>query len=223
LTVGEMAAGGSPVGIWFARRPIPGGSSPLVKYAGFGGDEHPDGAVVNVDGPSDDAKPMVVARAEAASPAGSGRVLDVRVAHWVVPRAPQTWYVGLPEPAARPPTMTLVAFPTRHFSAGTVIDQATFTDLPVRSSEQVGALRWWTSTGQVHEIYVNPSLRRGQVGLSLVFAVEGYRAAAGWAPIWTGGERTDLGEALTRGVPSVFRGRVTRRTKVLPPMTPPGR
>jgi GNAT superfamily N-acetyltransferase len=218
-----VTASQSPAGIWFARRPIGGASSTLFEYAGVAGDEHPDGAVVDIDEDIDDAEPMVVARAEAAGPETAGRVLDVRVAPWVVPRAPRAWYVELPDPDARPPTMTLVAFATDHFAVGTVIDQATFTDLPVRSSEQIGAFRWWTSTGQGHEIYVNPSFRRRQVGTSLTFAVEGYRAASGWSPLWGGGERTDLGEAWTRALPAVFRGRVARRTKVMPPMTPPGR
>jgi hypothetical protein len=204
---------------------IEDGSPPLIEIEGFAGDAQPDGVIVAADdAPAGDAEPLVVVRAEVAeSPTAAPRVREIRIAGSVAPRAPRTWFVALPEPAARPPAMTLIAYPTKHQRAGAVIDQETFTGLPVRSSEQVAAFRWWTSTGQAHEIYVNPSWRRRHLAIVMMMAAEGYRATQGWAPIWMGGERTDLGEVAVRGAPAYGRARITRRTKVLPPMTPPGR
>jgi hypothetical protein len=63
----------SPVGFWFARRPVGGASSMLVEYAGVGGGEHPDGAVVDIDEDIDDAKPMVLAH-NAATGAIDGQI-----------------------------------------------------------------------------------------------------------------------------------------------------
>lgn len=204
------------MGIWFARRVLPQAMG-LVEVAGYAGDEHPDGVTVDdVAERPDRGEPVVVCRSR-----GRDRVSDVHVARWVAPNAPPLWYVESPEPAARPPAMTLIAFAAADVAPGSVIDQATFTGLPVRSDAQTAALRWWTGTGQIHQIYVAPAYRRRGIAAKLVLAAGGYRVARGWAPLWAGGERTDLGEAIAAAAPAMLRGRITPRTRSLPPMTPP--
>lgn len=207
-------------GLWFARRAVPGEAPGAVEIRGYSGDEHPDGDVVDVpetDDPGAERSDWVLA----AQATAAGRVSRLLVSGGLAPRAPALWYVEHPEPSARPPAMTLIGFATAHFADGTVVDQATFTDLPVRSADQAGAFRWWTATGQIHQIYVAPARRRQGIGTKLAFAAGAYRAARGWAPLWVGGERTDLGEAISRTTPGMVTGRITPRTRVLPEMTPP--
>jgi GNAT superfamily N-acetyltransferase len=176
---------------------------------------HPDGSVVDTtDG--DPALALVVARADA----GTGALLGVLVTRELALQAPALWYVVQPELDAKPPAMNIVAFATNHRPDGIVVDQDTFTKMPVRSTEQVAAIRWWHGTGQIHQIYVAPTHRRRGIGTKLLLTAGGLRVVNGWAPLWGGGERTDLGEAYIRQGPDVVRGRVTPRTKSLPPMTP---
>lgn len=182
------------------------------------GDGQPDGAVLDA-GPADAEAALVTARAERAS----GRVLTVEVAAHVSPNAPALWLVAQPEPTAEPPAMTLVAFATNRFREGTVISAAEFTDLPVRSAEQVAAVRWFTRTGQVHQVYVAPDHRRRGIGTKLLLAAGTYAVASGWPRLWGNGERTDLGEVLATSGHDVVRRRMQARSRVLPPMTPGAR
>jgi GNAT superfamily N-acetyltransferase len=151
----------------------------------------------------------------------NGKILELHVGPTVAPAAPPLWYVEKPETADRPPAMVLVAFATTDLPEGAVVDHATFTAMPVASNQQVGAIRWWPSSGLVHQIYVVPARRRQGIGTKLIAAAGAYRAARGWTPMWGNGERTDLGEVHTAALPSPFQDRLTPRTQVMPPMTPP--
>jgi GNAT superfamily N-acetyltransferase len=179
------------------------------------GDGQADGAVVQAQ-PGDADRALVRTVVERAT----GRVLAVRVSRHMVPTAPDMWLVAMPEPAAEPPAMTLVAFGTRHAADGTVVDAETFTAMPVRSAEQLAAVRWFVRTGQVHQIYVAPDLRRRGIGTRLLLAAGAFAVASGWPRLWSNGERTDLGEALASAGHDVLRRRAKARTRVLPPMTP---
>jgi GNAT superfamily N-acetyltransferase len=196
--------------IWWGRR--------AHELLGFGTDEQPDGAIVDLDPDAAlPAHPLMSAYTDA----GNGRVRSVHVSGAVAPTAPPLWYVEHPQTAERPPAMVLIAFSTSDLPDGSVIDDATFTEMDVRNADQAGAIRWWPATGLVHQIYVTPAMRRRGIGTKLLAAAGAYRAARGWAPIWANGERTDLGEVHTRALPAPFQGRLTPRTRVMPPMTPP--
>lgn len=176
------------------------------------GDEHEDGAVV--------AAPPLRARALVTAQLDRGTVVALHVAPEVAPRAPAMWFVAQPERAAHPPAMTLVAFGTADRPAGAVIPPETFTALPVRSTEQLAAVRWFTATGQVHQIYVAAEQRRRGIGTALLLAAGTFAVASGWPRLWGNGERTDLGEAIVTRGHDLIRRRTTARTRVLPPMTP---
>jgi GNAT superfamily N-acetyltransferase len=133
--------------------------------------------------------------------------------------AVRLWYVEVPEPDADPPTVSLVAYASDHFESGTVIDNDTFEPLEVRSDEQVGAVRYLPATGRLHEVYVDPRRRRQGIATVLIYAASAHLLASGSSRrIWAGGYRTDLGEALARGLPHPQR--VEARGDVAPPMTP---
>lgn len=207
-----MSEGAGSV-IWYARSAA---DSPATITA-FVTADFPDGTVVDaqqLSGRDLDALPSLW---EARYEAGSGLLLRVTV----VGSAQRLWYVAIPEPDADPPAVTLVAFDTSHFPTGRVIDHAVFVPLPVRSDEQVGAIRWWPGTGQIHQVYVHPRRRRQGIATALVYAASAHLIAAG-SPhrIWASGDRTDLGEALAAGLPHPQRVRSRRRS--IAPMTPAG-
>lgn len=190
--------------VWYARQSV---HDARLEFSLVFGEEYDDGAVVDVDPGPDRA--LVVAQVE------SGTVVDVRVK-----QHGGMWLVAQPEPAAQPPAMTLVAFDSPDLPEGTVIPSEEFTSLPVRSAQQVGAVRWFTGTGQVHQVYVAPQRRRQGIGTALLLAAGTYAVASGWPRLWGNGERTDLGESLVTRGHEVVRRRATARTRVLPPMTP---
>jgi GNAT superfamily N-acetyltransferase len=179
----------------------------------FGTEEHPDGVRIDLEG-EPPAEPMIRVLVEGAA----ARVVRVQVPFVA---APALWYVEHAETAARPPAFTLVAFDTNDHPDGTIVDERTFVGMGIDSSQQVAAVRWWPKTGQIHQIYVDPAHRRRGIGTKLSLAAGGYNTGSGWAPFWVSGERTDLGEAVVRQVEPELRSRITARTRVMPPMTPP--
>ena len=129
----------------------------------------------------------------------------------------------VPEPDASPPAVNLVAYASDHFPAGTVVDNHQFEPLAVASDDQVGAIRWWPGTGQIHQIYVQPHHRRQGIATALVYAASAHLKGSGSRPvIWASGDRTDLGEALARALARALAHpqRTRPRRSVAPPMTP---
>jgi GNAT superfamily N-acetyltransferase len=149
--------------------------------------------------------------------ADGSRVHRVEVA---VPGAPLLWYVELAEPTARPAATTLVAFSDRRFAEGTVVGADRARRAGVDASRQVGALRWWSGTGLVHQIYVAAEHRRRGVGGKLGVAAFGIQAARGLPPLHGDGRRTELGEEWRNGLPPAIGARMAPLSEVMPPMTP---
>jgi GNAT superfamily N-acetyltransferase len=142
-----------------------------------------------------------------------GRVRSVEVD---APGAPLLWFVELPEPDAS----TLVAFSDARFADGTLLDGDQAREAGISASSQVAAVRWWTGTGLVHQVYVQPAVRRRGVGRCLVQAAFGLQAARGLPPVHGDGRRTDLGEEWRRALPREIAGRMAPWSQRLAPMTP---
>jgi hypothetical protein len=136
--------------------------------------------------------------------------------------SPLLWYVELPEPAASPAATTLVAFSDVRFPGGTVLDAEQARRAGVDGARQVGALRWWTHTGLVHQIYVAAERRRRGVGGTLARAAFGIQAVRGLPPLHGDGRRTELGERWRDGLAPAISARMAPLAVVLPPMTPAG-
>lgn len=209
-----MSPPGLPVGVWWAE--LDAGSS-ITVTAVLGG-HHPDGTTHVVDDVHPSWTVVVSAQRDRA-----GRVRRIELGPGVLPGGPALWYVGLPEPAAEPPAMTLVAFESDRAPTGAVLDEDEFRALGAAAEEQVGAVRWWIGSGLVHQVYVAPAQRRRKVAMTVLHAAAGYRAAMGWAPLRADGQRTELGDALAAQRGQGWGHRVDDLTQVLPPMTPPDR
>ncbi|MGH9056275.1 MAG: hypothetical protein ACRDYY_10520, partial [Acidimicrobiales bacterium] len=130
------------------------------------------------------------------------------------------WHIELTEPDADPLATNLLAFATPDWPDGTIVslDEADATGVDLR--EQVGALRWWTGTGQVHQIYVAAHMRRRRIASKLVLTGAALTVGRRWPSLWATGELTDLGaEFVSR---ALWTSRVAPRSKQHPPMTPAG-
>jgi len=201
--------------LWFSRRQLIDSDVPLTEVVAWLGGEHADGTFVE-NAAGDEGVWMGTVRVEQVS----GRVLSVRIDEELASRAPALWYVAQGEPSAAPSAMNLVAFETPAHADGTVVSAEQFTAMPVRSADQVAAVRWYRDSGQVHQIYVAPTQRRRGIASKVLISAGLYAVASGWPRIWGDGERTDMGQALVTEGPELFRARAKPRTRVLPPMTP---
>ncbi len=202
---------GPPFHVWYARRPA--GPADEFTLTAIEGDRYPDRSVVG-DANESESFGRVLYRARYRD----GWMIKVTVDASLVPVAPPLWYVEVGEPDAEPPAMTLVAFATDHIPDGTVVSAPALDEFALGPTSQIGALRWWVDTGQVHQIYVAPQARRRGVGTKLTLAGAAYCRGPGWPSLWGSGEITDLGEAWIGQ--AVWRGRVDQRSRLMPPMTP---
>jgi len=152
---------------------------------------------------------------DADSDSGDRPVISVSPA--VRPDSPDVWFVELHDEDAHGPAVTLVAFDTPHMAPGTVIDDPTFFHLPVRSDEQVAAIRWWRTDAVVDQVYVRPELRRSHLATHVIYAASAFHQHHGWpGRLHSDGRRTMLGEALV----AEFRhpGRIAPLDTLLSPM-----
>lgn len=128
-------------------------------------------------------------------------------------------YVLSHERDAAPRALALVAFadPTRD---GRVFTQEAAQGAGLRPEQQVAAVRWWPSTGEVHQVYVAEAWRRRRIASKLLVAADVVSVALGGLPLRGGGHRTDLGDEMLGSAPAHWQVRVHERRSAAPPMTP---
>lgn len=177
-------------------------------------DRLPDGTIL---GPADDPSPLEGAFETWRTYVVDGRVvIDIDRARF--PSAPDLWYCATNERDERP-AVNLVAFTTTDIAPGTVISDTEFFALPVRSDQQVAAIRWWTDDGEMDQVYVDREHRRLQVAAKLVRAASAFHLANGWpGRLHDNGRHTDLGDELAASFRSA---RVAALRERMPPMDPP--
>ncbi len=128
------------------------------------------------------------------------------------------WWVEVRESAARPPAVNLLAFSGHGVEPGTLLDETALSNLDIRSEDQVAALRWYPGSGEVDQLYVQPGWRRRGVSRGLIDAAAALVRARDWPRLWSGGRRTELGEAM-RSTAS-WQDRSAPLSNLAPPMTP---
>jgi GNAT superfamily N-acetyltransferase len=146
------------------------------------------------------------------------RVVALEVGARGAPKAPDLWFAEVAETTGRPPAVSLMAFGGHGVPAGRLVDPPGLADLPVVSSDQLGAVRWYPATGEVDQIYVQPQQRRRSLGGALIGAAAALSYARDWPRLWSDGQRTALGEQFRNGSP--WRARTADLTHLAPPMTP---
>jgi GNAT superfamily N-acetyltransferase len=134
------------------------------------------------------------------------------------PQAPAMWFAEFDEPHEAPPAVNLVAFSGHGIEAGSLLDAEQLRSLPVASSDQLGAMRWYPGTGEVDQVYVSPRMRRRTIGGALVAATSALSLARGWPRLWGDGQRTAMGDRWRNASP--WAHRAAELTHLAPPMTP---
>ncbi|MGI8750727.1 MAG: hypothetical protein ACR2MN_00095 [Acidimicrobiales bacterium] len=201
--------------VWFARRRV--GPDGEFEFYAIHGTQFPDSSIQGVDW---DQPPIeagsVVYRALYRA---DGHPLAVKVMSYGAKSEVRLWYVSCPEPDARPPAHTLIAFSTPDFSDGVFVEPGALEALGIDKDQQVGAFRWWPESGQAHQVYVAPMWRRRGLASKIVLAASGFGLGWGLPRLWGIGQLTDLGAAWTGS--AIWHSRVPTWTERLPPMTPP--
>lgn len=205
----EVPPAGTPA--WYHREAaLPGG---LWRVRCIVDDRHGDGEVV--DDPSGSEESFVLWRAGLDD---EGRPY-VRVDPEAVPGTPPLWFVQIPERDVDPWALTLVAFATDHLPPGTVVTDPVFFHLPVRSDEQVGALRWWPDEAVVDQVYVAPDHRRLHAATAIIYAASAFHQLNGWpGRLHSDGRRTTMGDQLVAGLR--HPDRIAPLAKRMDPMDP---
>lgn len=174
-------------------------------------DRHPDGAIIDDPGPTDDLFVLWHAHLDDA-----GRTV-VDLAPGVRPGAPDIWFVALPQRDGDQPTLTLVAFATDHRAPGTVLSDAEFFHLPVPNDAQLGAIRWWPDEAVVDQVFVADEWRRHHVATVLIYTASAFHQHQGWpGRLHSDGRRTRLGVSLVTGLRHPER--IAPLDKLLEPM-----
>lgn len=181
-------------------------------------DRFPDGTFVDVEG--DGPLTPVTAGWCCAVALEDGRATHLLVAPGVARAADRLWFVEVPESWADPPAVHLMAFTGHVQPRGRLLDTAALAGLGGTDGapEQLGAVRWFPATGEVHQIYVQPAHRRQGVASALLHAAGVLSVARGWGRLWGDGQRTEMGEQFRNA--SYWRGRGADLTHLSPPMTP---
>lgn len=163
-------------------------------------DRFPDGTKLD---PRDDPGDLTDVFWAWATDVDEARHLVITINPAAVPGASDLWFVAIEERHGRKRhTTSLVAFDTDHFPDGTVVTNAEFVPMKVRSDRQAAAIRWWREEAVVDQIFVRADIRRTHVGLKIIYTAASYHQAHGWPGVLhSDGRRTDLGERLATGVP----------------------
>ena len=133
--------------------------------------------------------------------------------------APSLWFVVVPDLGATRPAMMLAGFATDHVAPGTVLTNPEFFSLPVQSTDQVGAIRWWHLEGVVDQVFVAEQWRRRFLGTALIYAENAYQVNNDCpSKLTSDGRRTELGEQLAAA--TLFPDRFAPLETLSPPTDP---
>lgn len=179
---------------------------------------HPDGSCLELSAEQAQAElageqPLVTVSCDE-----HGRAARIDVSPELTAKAPPLWFAEIRESAARPPATNLLAFSGFGVAGGSLLDETAVAGLPVRSEDQLGAVRWYPATGEIDQIYVSPQMRRRGIATVLLFSAGTLALARSWPRVWSDGQRTVLGEQLVAS--RAWRSRVAELTHIAPPMTP---
>jgi hypothetical protein len=195
-TPGGRPQSAGPTNAWYHREAFDDATR-TWRVSCYLSDRFPDGEVAAVHGPDDLDGAF---RLWHAATDVDGRP-QLQISEQVAPEAPAVWFVGVPHRDHDPPSFDLVAFRTHHVPMGTVIDNPAFMALPVRTDEQVGAIRWFPSTAVVDQVFVVEGLRRSGLATTLVYAASAYHQMQGWpGRLHSDGRRTELGQRFVAGL-----------------------
>lgn len=214
MASGEPSLGTAP-SIWVLRTVALSGG--CWEHVTLLSDHFPDGTVVG-PGPVVEEFPGAI-EVSSLRLDGAGRPV-VSVAPWTSHGAPSMWFVEMDASTATRSMHSVVAFATDHLPDGTFVSNAAFFTIPVASAEQIGAVRWDTSTGEIDQVYVDPEARLQHVSRKMVVAAAAYGRHRGFpGKVHVGGRRSDTVEGIVKDRTSPRFLPRTERTVIYDPQT----
>lgn len=207
MTTGDTPPASPALGAWTYRvAALPGGRWHTLSFVG---NEYPDGTSVDPDALTVE---LPLDRLVGTADLDEQHRTRVILPRTLLPDAPDMWFVEIPGDELDRRSQTLVAFATPHLPDGTVIGNAAFFSMPIKSSEQAGAIKWWTDDGLIEQLFVAPDFRGGAaVARKLGYTASGFHRHHGWpGMIRVGGRRTDMGE---RAIKYAHPTRIAPRTE----------
>jgi GNAT superfamily N-acetyltransferase len=202
--------------IWWARTAERGPDSVEHSLVAVNSDRFPDGTPVDLTALTSSGRRPAGWLVDVRFRAADGGVVRVDVADPVAELCPPLWFAEIAHATSGIPSASLVAFRGTTFRPGSLVGPHHVAGRGVRMADRVGQVRWWTRSGLVDTVRVDPSLRRRGVGRTLVTVAEGLRMLRGWAPLRADGRLTELGAAWLATAPPCWQPRLAARTHTLP-------
>lgn len=140
--------------------------------------------------------------------------------HLIAPDTQHMWFVRMDSRRqGGDSTHAVVAFATDHFTDGTIINEMEFVLLPVHNEDQVGAITWNRTNGEIEQLYVSPELRRQNIAQRLINAAAAVHHTHRWPGVMhASGKRTALGQQFVLSLQNPLR--ISRHSELSPPMDP---
>jgi len=204
----------APRGLWACAGLNPDGA--WAWFAVVLSARHADGLLV--ERPEADAWTEVADDPHWVAHLDAGVVTTLRRSPNLAPDAPPLWFIEIAE-SSTPPAAHLVAFSGHGVEPGTLHTSESARVTGVTSADQLGAVRWYPATGEVDQVYVDPSRRREGIAGLTILAAATLNRSRGLPRFWGDGQRTALGDRLRDASP--WRHRAAELTHLAPPMTPP--
>jgi GNAT superfamily N-acetyltransferase len=205
-----------PAAVWWARLAERGPSSVEHSLVAVNSERFPDGTPVD----------LTALQSRGRRPAGwlvdvryrvtDGSVVRIELADSLAELCPPLWFAEVAHATSGIPSTSLLAFRGTAFRPGTLVGPHQVAARGVQMGDRVAEVRWWTRSGVVDTVTVDPEVRRRGVGRTLVTVAEALRVLRGWAPLRSDGRLTDAGAAWLAAAPSAWAPRLARRTETLP-------
>src|SRR3954451_12887325 len=197
--------------VWFARLAHrAAGGTPGHSVVVVNSDRFPAGTPVDLSSQDSRGRRPAGWLVDVRYRAADGQVLRIDVSDAVATPAPPLWFAEICHATSVVPTVSLIAFAGTAHPEGALVGPPDVARRGLRMGDRVGEIRWWTRSGIVESVTVEPVFRRQGIGRVLVAAAEGLRLVRGWAPLTTDGRLTDAGAEWLDGAPAYWRPRLLR-------------
>ncbi|HYO35529.1 MAG TPA: hypothetical protein VER97_05605 [Geodermatophilus sp.] len=202
--------------LWWARLLRRGPGPTEYSLVAVNSDRFPDGTPVDMTAVDARGRRPAGWQVDVRYRAADGRAVRIEVAGELSDRCPPLWFAEVHHASSPLPCTSLLAFRGSAFRPGALVGPHELAAAGVAPTDRIAEVRWWTRSGLVDTVAVEPVYRGRGVARTLVTAAEGLRFLHGWAPLRSDGRLTDAGDAWLATAPPAWRPRLAQRTEVLP-------